>query len=123
MTLHEKVIKGLESCAKAKCETCPYENMCFGEEICMVSPLASDAFILLKEQEPRVMTLDDLNQCKKETIWVEIKHDNSLKQLTQDGIAMLTFIGLLHHWNGYNTTWRCWTSKPSEERREAEAWN
>ena len=44
----EKVIKGLECCAEAKCEICPYEDQCFGEEICVCSPMAKDAFELFK---------------------------------------------------------------------------
>jgi hypothetical protein len=122
----EKVIKGLECCAFSnradKCEQCPYFSGCETEYGAFVE-LARDALDLLKAQEARVMTLDDLNQCKKETIWAEIKHDNALKQLTQDEIAMLTFIGLLCHWNGYNTTWRCWTSRPDENRRAETPWN
>ena len=50
----EKAINGLECCAEAKCEVCPYEEQCFGEEICTVSPMAKDMLELLKAQEPVV---------------------------------------------------------------------
>ena len=51
MVDREKVIKGLECCAEAKCEVCPYEEQCFGEEICVCSPMAKDMLELLKAQE------------------------------------------------------------------------
>lgn len=27
-----------------------------------------------------------------------------------------------HDYNGYGTSWRCWTSRPTDEQRAAEAW-
>lgn len=56
MTDREKVIKGLECCqysSKSHCDGCPfaYEGMC-GTNDC-TSDLASEAIVLLKEQEPR----------------------------------------------------------------------
>ena len=49
----EKAIRGLECCAEAKCEICPYEDQCFGEEICICSPMAKDMLELIKAQEPK----------------------------------------------------------------------
>lgn len=48
----EKVIEGVKCCAEAKCEICPYEEQCFGDEICISSPMAKDVLELLKAQEP-----------------------------------------------------------------------
>lgn len=55
MVDREKVIKGLECCqysSKSHCDSCPfaYEGMC-GTNDC-TSDLASEAIVLLKEQEP-----------------------------------------------------------------------
>ena len=77
---------------------------------------------MLKEQVPRVMTLKELKSCNRETIWFEVKSDHTIKQLTQDGIVALIFIGLLHNWNGCGTIWRCWTSRPDEKRRAETPW-
>ena len=78
----------------------------------------------LKPQEPRVMTLEELNDLySQETIWFEEKPNHTIKQLTQDGIVTLIFVGLLHNWNGYGIVWRCWTSRPTDEQREEIPWN
>lgn len=76
----------------------------------------------LKMQEPRVMTLGELKLCTQETIWFEEKPNHIMKQLTQDGIAALVFVGILHNWNGFGTVWRCWITKPTDEQREATPW-
>lgn len=72
---------------------------------------------------PRVMTLEELKSCDRETIWFQVKSDNTIQQLIQDGIATLIFIGLLHNWNGYGTVWRCWTTRPTDEQRKAAKWD
>ena len=77
----------------------------------------------LHAQEPRVMTLEELKSCHRETMWLQVKSNHTMKQLTRDGIAALMFIGLLHNWNGYGTVWRCWASRPSKEEMEATPWN
>lgn len=69
----------------------------------------------------RVITPEELHL--QETVWFEEKPNHTIKQLTQDGIAALVFIGLLYNWNGYGTVWRCWTSRPTEEQRKAVKWN
>lgn len=120
MTDQEKVVRGLECCIlhdpddKPKCKSCPYDGACLNR-------LKRDALQLLKAQEPRVMTLEELYS--QETVWFEEKPNHTMKQLTKDGIAVLVFVGLLHSWNGYGTVWRCWTSRPSEGQREEVAWN
>ena len=44
----EKAIRGLECCAEAKCEVCPYEDECFAEEISICSPMAKDMLEVVK---------------------------------------------------------------------------
>ena len=63
MTDREKVIKGLECCVRTidDCEcadNCPYETQCW--EGTMYLDLMRDALALLKAQEPRVMTLEEV---------------------------------------------------------------
>lgn len=53
MTDREKVIRGLECCITDRCEDCPYEDICYGDnEVELFDTLARDALALLKAQEP-----------------------------------------------------------------------
>ena len=115
----EKVIKGLECIISSgtagmrdDCANCIYP----GGGDCLAQALR-DALTLL---EPRVLTPEELYS--QETVWFEEKPNHTMKQLTQDGIAALVFVGLLHNWNGYGTVWRCWTSRPSDAQKEKTPW-
>lgn len=64
----EKVMKGLECCALGSlrnCEGCPYTETRCSEHLC------GDALALLKEQEPRVMTEDDVLHSTGKPLWFE----------------------------------------------------
>lgn len=134
----EKVIKGLE-CHKIgddglySCGTCPYTILT--ADTC-ADALNDDAHALLKAQEPRVMTLDELQECV--TYWVEDEMGHVVPETIMDisGKNIMT-IPVVHLTNGhapiitkttdgYNTKrftgWRCWTSRPTDEQREATKW-
>lgn len=76
----------------------------------------------LKEQEPRVMTLEEVKQwCeihphKQNPIWVEFQH----RYGTNGWRVGLVNSGLLA-WCRANEA-RCWTSKPSDTQRKAAKW-
>ena len=79
----EKVIIGLECnlnfAEKSYCEQCGYEcrKAMF---ISVPVNLLSDALSLLKAQEPRVMTPDEVkNAPKKSVVWLELKPDEIFK--------------------------------------------
>lgn len=136
MTDREKVIKGLECCLNADvndCEMdCPYFNDC-GGFYSNNTALIADALALLKAQEPRVMTLDELQALQRQdVVWLE----DANKEAIIPGIVItalkkewqfMTFTG----YSGlfcvscvdYGKRWRCWTSRPTEEQREAIPWN
>ena len=146
MTDREKVIKGLEICSAGKehapndrdCTSCPYYPA--GYTGCTCKSLMTDVLVLLKEQEPRVMTWEDVIgaviECKP--IYIEVK-DSEDKESGEDRWAMVTQYGdsltngmicamssyitretLFKDW--YNKTWRCWTSKPSLKQMEETPW-
>ena len=92
---------------------------------------------LLKAQEPRVMTAEDMWTLKfNDTVIIEqkipsllipaivrdnIKHDHALEVLqvvtaSTDGTANADY-------EYYGNTWRCWTSRPTDAQREATPWN
>lgn len=98
---------------------------------------AEDAIILMKEQEPRVMTLEEVKRMKYSTICAVEQRSKIIKNIFNaeyDGIVTLgdkNFFdfGLYGDTSryrrtegGYGKTWRCWTSRPTNEQREAVKW-
>lgn len=92
----------------------------------------------LKAQEPRVMTLEEVKGMKRFTICAVELHSKIIKNTFNaeyGGISMLgtenyLYFGLYRNTNqyirsegGYGKTWRCWTSRPTEEQREATPWD
>lgn len=123
--LRGKVIRGLECCMRPNdtnlCGECPYSetsDTLFG---CMQRTMY-DALSLLKAQEPRVMTLEEVQTWAtadpelRDPVFYEdlilkkrwwITHDN-------DGI----YLPAVRAGEG-----RCWTSRPTDKQREATPWN
>ena len=100
------------------------------------------AIALLKAQEPRVMTLDEVKQ--ERICWIEDADDGMTVRLFPatmfgicehaDGSKSYIFLaqkpGAIDAQNGewwyliedYSETWRCWTSRPDEKRRDETPW-
>lgn len=91
----------------------------------------------LKDCEPRVMTLEEVRHTPYTApLWLEWLEGEcvymaliSPRQRYQDYVEMYTTdddVGLLnyemHMREDYNVTWRCWTSCPTDEQREAIPW-
>lgn len=143
MTKHEKVIKGLECCIEKldtivnrthgfNCTTCPYYQECEAIHSLVGLPMARDALALLKAQEPRVMTLEELPtwdgaflieaRMNGETVWAswyseyELYDQTICRMQDIDGEVDDRFKKL------YGYEWRCWTSRPDEKTMEATPW-
>ena len=131
MTDLEKVIKGLECCIlrnpddHARCSQCSYGGNC-------VNRLKMDALELLKAQEPRVMTLDEVEALPYGHVLIETDKNESLRWLdalmfcknTNFSFDFITLEGRARLLGTeYNREWRCWTSRPTEEQREAVKWD
>lgn len=91
----------------------------------------SDAIVMLKAQEPRVLTLEEVHEMAWDYCYLEeeVIKDKVLqmysgkyriKCITWPSIAscVLTFGD-----NAYGKRWRCWTSRPTEEQRKAVKWD
>lgn len=141
----EKVIKGLECCKQSSqyeyvdsCDArgCPYLNI--GD---CIETLCKDALELLKEQMPRVMTADDIALIKTGDVLVlEQRNPNAIvnailvQSISHDGYDDEHIIEVLQVVTAYtvgeanlgcdyyNKTWRCWTSRPTDEQRKAVKW-
>jgi hypothetical protein len=143
VTVREKVIKGFELCLTPNdrreyddadvCHTeCPYFRA-YNMGDC-IRALAKDALTLLKAQEPRVMTLEEVKQHNNQDgcVWFEQPTYNAdaafvLKEDFMIQVISPYILGepINHgYWtNGnYGKTWRCWTSRPTDEQREAVKW-
>lgn len=123
----DRVIKGLEICKEDS-------KLCFGESECDYQScfprcwitLASDALALLKAQEPRVMSLEEV-QRSDSPIFVE-----GINNYGQWGLVVDEFLSTFHEtlkpegteilFIEYGKTWRCWTSRPTNAQREATPW-
>lgn len=128
----EQVIKAFEECQKSTCSKgCPcYDN---GIELAAVCEraLMRDALALLKEQEPRVLTLEEVEALPYGHVLIETDKSGSLRWLDAllfcknanfsfDFITLEGRARLLG--TEYNREWRCWTSHPTDEQREAVKW-
>ena len=106
----EKVMLALEHHKRtAVCNGCPYagdddttEGYC---------PVYDDVIALLREQEPRVMTLDELTE-----IYVEFKGNACPVRLTNFDLQKI----IMYADDGIC---RLWTAKPTDEQREAVKWD
>lgn len=139
MADREKVIRGLECCTTFDskgfplCEECPYADDGTCPEL---DQLHRDALELLKEQEPRVMTLEEASFRLGEPVWVEKKASDVVYcevLFDVDGKAFkltfgsIEFGGLLTGHSlisvePYGRDFRFWTSRPTDEQRKATLW-
>lgn len=91
-----------------------------------------------KAQEPRVMTLDEVKAMDRLTYCVIEPHSKVIKNtfnaeyrgIVAIGTDNFLDFGLYADTNpyrrteaGYNKTWRCWTSRPTDEQRKVVKWD
>ena len=126
MADREKVIRGLELCKESGnyCygKQCPYEKN-FPK---CVQKLLADALSLLKAQEPRVMTKEEIIGWDG-YIWFEFNGMKAMKTVLIDhGMVREPFRGDYPtkelSWGICQETWRAWTARPTNEQREATQW-
>lgn len=123
-----KVIKGLELCRDGRCHSgCPYNEINVG---CR-KQLDADAISLLKEQEARVMTLEEVKAFDWEYCYLEEERlpgkeyrsvcgDYALTCITWPCVASMR---IQHGDDSYGKKWRCWSAKPTDEQRQAVKWS
>ena len=141
----EKVIKAFEFCLMSPSEKeiaddicshedCPYYREYNGGKC--ISAAVSDALALLKAQEPRVMTYDELNKLHADdVIWLEdIDKAEVIPAIVcgaPDYSSVLDAVELCAYYRNkyiraitkdYLERWRCWTSRPTDAQREAVKW-
>jgi len=106
----EKVIAGLECCSACsgdECVKCPYSGECRDTDLpYAMSHLAADALALLKEQKPRVMTLEEARETlhTSEFLYYEDRNDD-----TMAGGLLLGVLNGSGYWDLINASkiWLC----------------
>ena len=86
---------------------------------------------MLKAQEPRVMTLEEVKMLDSDYYYLESMRSPGKELREIVGAYVLTCVTWPSiTWarqtmgdSGYGKTWRCWTSRPTDEQREATPWN
>lgn len=131
--LREKVIRGMECMVQISgkgCKECKYTKECDGSIATMYAgtvQMTIDALSLLKAQEPRVMTLEEVAK------WIDIPDESKDPIFVEYGRKMkfghsgwrTQFFGFSpkFHAKIYGVELRCWTSRPTDEQREAVKWD
>lgn len=131
MNDREKVIDNLEYHINLLYDVIPHVSRDDGEYLEAAAKTMSDAIILLKAQEPRILRLDELSG--NDTAYIEI---NNLREPVlhciiyydkeADGMdvkPIKTNISSAYlRYSEHNRVWRPWTSRPSDAQREATPW-
>ena len=123
-----KVIKGLKCCTDPlkACPECPYQP-CYDQDTTSEKLLA-DALELLKAQEARVMSREEIENTDDGYIWFEDKAQKVMQaRYFRKGILFeigcLPFASKKLNWETYGTLWRYWTAMPTDEQRRAAKWD
>lgn len=89
------------------------------------------ALVLLREQEPRVMTLEDVKNFDWDYCYLEEERLPGKEYRAVCGDYALTCITwpcvtsmrIQHGDENYGKKWRCWTHKPTDEQRNEAKWD
>lgn len=85
----------------------------------------------LKAQEPRVMTLEEVNALDWDYCYLEQERLPGKEYRGMLGKYIMTCVTwpsitaakISQGMDNYGKTWRCWTSRPTDAQREATPWN
>jgi hypothetical protein len=100
----------------------------------MYLDLMRDALALLKEQEPRVMTYDEVKALDgtESTVYVERRTKTFYNEMAFVNVEKVYGEDIIFHGQksifghkkkDYGKTWRCWTSRPTDAQRMGAKWN
>ena len=136
----EKVVKGLTEIYDEAYDRWVHRQYTQDKLLKLIDETIPDALALLREQEPRLMTLDEvIRHYSLPPVFVD---DLSAQEDYLEDIAPLYFDfpvadSFAVHWRGYHSVsrylddwkasygekWRCWTARPTDEQRKAVKWD
>lgn len=128
----EKVINGLKHCRGDDCNGDKWYKCEYSGHGC-VDALLEDALALLKAQEPRVMTWEEAQSNANEEPFIIVEVRDSMGTEIDYGVlvgdsyemsegSLLTVCDFGFLKKDYGKRFRCWTSRPTDEQREAVKW-
>ena len=144
----EKLIRAMEYCTadivpvdeNDEClgDVCSFKEGAYESGDCQENMIRA-ALELLREQEPRVLMLEDVHRDHDRVLWIECD-DSKTQSIGQyrgqvywhdrrggkwERFVTIGFANdyLYRESEKYGKTWRCWTSRPTEEQRRKEAWD
>ena len=130
--IDEKRIKRFIEGAKEAFKEVDDPTFTFPMNILSAYELATSIEELLKEQEPRVMTLEEVKRSAGETVWAERWGDSKTivaqfapYDTIDDSFYFFTIgnsVSYKVYTEDYYKDWRCWTSRPTDEQRKAVKW-
>ena len=115
----EETINGLQSMIQSKKFIEHDFNGVVDEDVC------ERAIELLKEQEPRVLTLEEVlggDECWFEYINGSSGYADVVIQDNTTALIYRTIVGTVPI-SDYGKKWRCWSYRPTEEQRKAAKWD
>ena len=131
MTQLEIVLNGIDEVRNSGIQ-CPLENVEPRRCVYFPESLIDEIVSLLKAQEPRLLTIQEVNERKWDYCYFErLLHENygpdfrKNKYWTEIACETEHFMSewIKHYgYDDYGKTWRCWTSRPTDEQREAMPW-
>ena len=122
------------------CDNCPYDD----EEPYCSQRLAADALALLKEQEPRVLSWEEVKKTgsayrcvelyspqvrRLALIYCIVRQSETIPELyyllEESGVSWCRAEAEYNRdcWQGTVSGWRCWTARPTDEQRKAVKWD
>ena len=129
MTERDRVLEAYRNCiSEPKCKGCPWtECKTLGNgTIEIPRDLALAVMRELVAQEPGVMTLEEINgylddpDGDKKPLWLEWHY---IPDLSGWVLASQVSDLMKRYMDYYNSTWRPWTSRPTDEQRKAAKWD
>lgn len=137
MTDHEKLVELLEGCE----EICTTWGSTYSEA---ADYLIANGVTVRQLQKPltvhqlqKPLTIKVLKQMLNCHVWVEIIDHTIFADTAADfdgwGLVSFSYVRMWykksadfvkvdHHFENYLKTWRCWTSRPTDEERQAAKW-
>lgn len=117
-----------------QCHECPYDAPIL-ESGCDEWAMIADALALLKEQEPRVMTLEEAENRIGDCIYIEIREKNIGEYRMIGELDSYSrkykYLYVMHpgethchpySYNLLNKIWRIWSAKPTEQQMRDTPW-
>ena len=99
---------------------------------CVSVPMLRGALTLLKEQEPKILTLEEVKKLSDHDVaYIETTISSFVNPAIyqpengNDDYACVVSTWLksgFYAWNTYGKDWRLWTHKPTQEQMEAAPW-